>query len=121
MDRLTIYMVRNRDGKYFMTRHWRGYEHCWTDLWKAKIFTKLGTARSRVTSLARQYPSHGTPVLVELIATVFCEHDEAERVAKANTSKACRAERREVRYRKRELERAERELAAAKARVAKFS
>lgn len=67
---LTMYAVRNQEGKFFRAKGYGGYGNTWVDdLKKAKIYPRIGQARSRVTFFANTYPQYGIPDLVELRVT----------------------------------------------------
>lgn len=90
---LTLYAVRNSEGKYLRTRgvdsHFcsKGGE-LWVDsLTKAKIYTKPGPARARVTFFANAFPQYGIPELVELHVTEVVAIQETDRVQKSQKDK----------------------------------
>lgn len=89
MDTLELYVVRNKQGKYLRSKGYGGYGPSWVeDLQKAKIYPKIGPARSQVTFWANNYPGFGTPEIVVLTVTASQVLNEEERVKKAvNKSK----------------------------------
>ncbi len=118
---LTLYAVRNRDGKWFRSKGYGGYGDTWTpDLDKAKLYSKIAQARGRVTFFATGWPQHGTPDLVEFMAIESRVMPEAERVKAVSTKKAEREAARKVREKKAEVERAVRDLEDAERRIAKW-
>ena len=49
---LELYVVRNKEGKYFRTKGYSGYGDTWVDdIQKAKVYPKIGQARSRLINL----------------------------------------------------------------------
>ena len=118
---LTLYAVRNREGKWFRAKGYGGYGDTWTpDIGKAKLYSKIAQARGRVTFFATSWPEHGTPDLVEFTATESRVMPEAERVKKVAASKAELAAAREVRQRKEEIALAVRDKEAAERRLAQL-
>lgn len=62
---MKIYVVRNSDGQYFRSKGFGGYGKTWVDkLESARLYTKLGQAKSRVTWFAREYPKFPAPSIV---------------------------------------------------------
>ena len=94
---MKLYAVRNREGKYYKSRGYGGIGTHWVDgLERAKIYAKIGGARSVITYYAREYPSYGTPLLVELTVVETTVSDESDRVRAASEKKAERLHRRKV-------------------------
>ena len=86
MDTLELYVVRNKEGKYLRSKGYGGYGPSWVDeLQKAKIYPRIGPARSQVTFWTNNYPGFGTPEIVVLTVTASQVLNEEERVKKAIT------------------------------------
>ncbi len=87
--KLELYAVRNRDGQWFCAK--KGYGSSvvkWVDdLASAKIYTKLGSARSRVTYLTTNYPGYGVPDIVKLSVTKAVIEDQTKRIKKLQKSR----------------------------------
>jgi hypothetical protein len=84
MDTLELYAVRNKKGQYLRSKGYGGYGPSWVDdLQKAKIYPKIGPARSQVTFWANNYPRYGTPEIVVLTVTASQVLNEEDRVKKA--------------------------------------
>ncbi len=71
---MKLYAVRNKEGKFFKSI---GYGHgssggkSWVDgLDTAKLYTKVGQAKSRVTFFFKAYPQFGCPDIVEFTIDV---------------------------------------------------
>lgn len=81
---LNFYAVRSKDGKWLRSKGYGGSGESWvSDITKAKIYGKIGPARSQVTFWAKNYPEFGIPDIV-LISTGKCNIlDEGDRVKKA--------------------------------------
>ena len=88
MEELTFYIVKSKDGKYFRSKGYSGYGQSWvTDVKSAKVYQKIGPARSQVTFWASEYPKYGVPDIIELTVTGSRVLDEGERVHKAIVKK----------------------------------
>lgn len=113
---LTLYAVRNREGKWFRSKGYGGYGPSWVDdVNKAKLYSKLGQARARVTFWYNTYPEYGIPDIVvfkaEIAKVINEKNRQEEKLEKKQTSK----KRAEVRRRKWAFEDAQRRLAEAQA------
>ena len=78
---LNFYAVRSKDGKQFRSKGYGGSGESWVDdVTKAKIYSKVGPAKTQITFWAKKYPEYGIPDLVR-ITTGVCEYlDQTERV-----------------------------------------
>ena len=86
---LTFYIVMNAEGLFFRAKGYGGYGETWVaDVTKAKVYQKIGQARSRVSFFANTYPGYGVPSILELAVTGTKVLDESIRVAKAAKAKA---------------------------------
>ncbi len=100
-----LYMVRNKEGLYFRAKGYGGYGPSWVeDINRGKIYTKIGTARGRVTWFAKNHPSYGIPDIIRLIVTRLEVINEEDRVVKAIETKKKREKQREVNYAKKQVE-----------------
>ena len=116
---LDLYVVRNREMKWFRAKGRDGYGDTWVDeIAKARIYTKLSQARATVTFFAAKWPQFGVPQIVHLIAKTACVLNEHDRVAKSLAKKKADKERQDVWRKKAELLAAQLELSAAKKRLA---
>ena len=80
---LTLYVVRNAAGQFF-----RGYGESWVDdINRAKIYPRIGSAKSVVTFWADNYPKFGIPDIVELRVTESVVLNQKERFSKVVTAK----------------------------------
>lgn len=119
---LSVYAVRNQDGKWFRSKGFGGYGSCWVDdILKAKIYPKIGGARGRVTWWANHFPQYGVPELVELQITNAIVTDESERVKKTQEKEEKRKANYDVRIRKRAKADAQRLLVEAQSRLDRLS
>lgn len=68
---MNLYVVRNREGKYFHSIGYGGGGDNWVDsLDKAKFYAKIGQAKSRVTYFTKNWPDYGTPDILEFVLNV---------------------------------------------------
>jgi hypothetical protein len=114
---LTFWLVRNDAGQWFRRKGYGGGGETWVDdKSKARVFTKLGQARARVTYFANAFPGYPPPSIVELTVTEERELDDSERVGKVLKARDVREEREMRRARDAAIRDAEREYQRAKAR-----
>lgn len=103
---LSLYAVRNRDGKWFRSKGYGGYGTSWVDdLKKARVYGKTGPARAQITYWANACPKFGIPDLVELRVTEMAVFSEEDRVQKARKATIAKNERIKIRRAEREQER----------------
>lgn len=115
---LVFYLVMNSDGQFFRRKGYGGYTETWTDdLERATIYTKIGTARGRVSFFANHYPQYPVPLLVEVRAGAIQVLHEEERVAKSGERKRKEEAARDVRRRKHEVASAQRALDEARKKL----
>lgn len=63
---MKLYVVRNKEGKYFRPIGQGGHGSNWNDsMEKAKFYTKIGQAKSQITFWYNAYPTYGCPDLLE--------------------------------------------------------
>lgn len=69
---MNLYIIRNQQGQFFRPVGYGGSGRpCWVDsLDKAKFYAKMGQAKSRVTSFARESAKYGTPDILEFTLDV---------------------------------------------------
>lgn len=68
---MKLYVVRNKEGKFFKTIGYGRFGKSWVDgLEQAKFYTKIGTAKSRVTYFYKNHPTYGCPDIVEFDISV---------------------------------------------------
>lgn len=109
-EELEFYAVRNKKGKWFRRKGYSGYGETWVDeLSKARIYNKIGHARSQVTFFAENYPSYGIPDIV--VFKVIESHviNEKERLKKKREKAEKRSEIRRIKMAREKLEEAQRE------------
>lgn len=86
--KLELYAVVNQEGKFFRAVGYGGAGKSWVDtVDKAKLYGKLGQARSRVTWWYNNHPKFGMPKIIKLSATGIEIIDEVERVNKSQKRK----------------------------------
>lgn len=63
---MNLYVVRNKEGKFFKNKGYGGYGSNWKDnLDQAKFYPKVGQAKSRVTYFAKHFPEYGVCDILE--------------------------------------------------------
>ncbi len=82
---LDLYAVRSKDGKWYCSRGYGGGGSKWVDdINDAKLYSRIGQAKSQVTYWAKHYPEYGVPTLVHITCEPELEFiDQEARVAKA--------------------------------------
>lgn len=67
---LEVYVVRNSEGQWLRSKGYGGSGKTWVDdLQQARLYTKIGPARGRVTWFTKNYPDYPMPDLVKLTVT----------------------------------------------------
>lgn len=113
-----FYVVVNSDGQFFRRKGYGGYGNTWVDtLDTARVYVKIGQARSVVTFFANNYPQYPVPSLVKMTIGAVEILDETLRVAKAQAAQERAAARREERNRQEAVDRAQRALDQAQERL----
>jgi len=88
LTELELFVVQNQSGQYFRAKGYGGYGDTWvSDIKKAKIYTKIGTARGRVSWFANNYPAYGVPKILKLQVYLADSIDETARVQKQKKNK----------------------------------
>lgn len=119
---LKFYAVQNSEGNYFHRKGYSGYGNTWTsNPAAARIYTKIGQARSIVTFFANHYKDYPAPHLVEIIPGNINFLDETARVAKAVENKNKKIAKRALRQKEYRLNLAKKDLLKAQEEIAKFS
>lgn len=91
----SVFAVRSHDGKWFRAKGQNGYGDSWVPGVKnAKIYGKIGPARSCVTFWTNKYPNIPSPVIVEIVAEKGIVHDEQKRLGKAKAKKLAEEQKR---------------------------
>jgi len=110
---LELYVVVNNKGQFFRAKGYGGGGQNWVDdIRKAKIYGKLGPARSTVTYFS-QDPKYPVPIIAKLKVDGYEVLDEKERVKKVLDKKKKEKEEREVRQAQSNLKSAEAALKRA--------
>jgi hypothetical protein len=116
---LLLYAVRSKNGKFYKSKGYGGYRNTvWMDdINEAKIYTKIGQARSVVTFFTGHYPDYGIPDLVIIKVNEVSLVNEKERVTKSIEKKQkeeleCKKESalREIEYANKNIKDAEKRL-----------
>jgi hypothetical protein len=123
MPGFELYVVTNADGEYFHRKGYGGHGSTWCkEPHKARIFTKIGQARARITYFAKNFPKYPAPTLRQILVASVVEVDgEAERVEKAKVAHERRAAREAKRLAERQLKHAQERLKSAMDDVSRLS
>ncbi len=121
MIHLTLYAVRFDDGKWFRSRGYGGYgDHRVPELKDAKLYSKIGQARGRVTFFAKRWPEYSAPSIVELHVTQLQVVNDGDRVQKTLAKNEARERKRKEEQRLNNVGIAKSELKAAQKRIAQL-
>lgn len=96
---MKLFIVQNKKGKYLRNKGFDGKNPIKSTNWvdkieDAKIYTKIGTAKGRVTFFYNNYPKFGCPVLLEfdlgkMAPTVIdLEKETSKKIAKIKKKQA---------------------------------
>lgn len=86
---LELFIVRNNKGQFFRAKGYNGVgESFTTNINIARVYGKLGPARSVVTYFANAFPDYPMLEIIKLNIGGFEVLDETERVRKAVEKKA---------------------------------
>ena len=109
---MNLYVVVNSDGQFFRSKGFGGYGKTWVaELEKARFYTKLGQAKSRVTWFAREYPEFPAPSIAywELDESEYKKMDMADYAKKAIKKIEDNKEKERIRHIDYEIKRLEQE------------
>lgn len=116
LTKLALYVVKNKEGKFFRRKGYGGGGSSWVDdVATARFYVKIAGARAIVGFYAGNYPQFGIPDIVKLTVSEVEVLDESERVKKQQEKKKKAVETAEVRQKQYELNRAQAEYDRAKA------
>jgi hypothetical protein len=116
-----MYAVRNREGKFYRAKGFGGSGASWVDtLAKARIYPRIGSARTQVTYFATNHPTYGIPTIVELHVTKMVTLQETERVKKAAEKRERAEAASKASWAKEEYSRAQQKLKDAQAELARI-
>lgn len=97
---MKLYILRNQEGKFFRAKGYGGYGETWqTNIDRARIYTKIGAARSQVSYFFNNWPQFGAPDLLEFTLNMDDAKvlDEGNRVLKQKKSKEQMTKKRRIR------------------------
>jgi hypothetical protein len=115
METLTFYLIKSKDGKYLRSRGMNGGgEHWVTDIKKAKVYTKKGTALSQITWWSNNFPKFGVPDLIPLVATPGEPIAQEDRVKESQRKKEIEETKRKLWSAQRKYDESLRELERSK-------
>ena len=81
-ESIFFYVIVNAEGKFFKPTGLGRSGSKWVDsITQAKIYNKIGPARSQVTYWSKNFPSYGVPMILQFSIGDITVLDEKERVA----------------------------------------
>ena len=117
LSSLEFYLIRNKDGKWFRAKGYGGSGDSWvSEIKRARVYGRIGPARTQVNFWATNYPKYGVPEIVKLTVSGFTVIDETDRIKKSIEKKKEAAKKAEVLEKKRRLEEAKADLEEAQRR-----
>ncbi len=118
---LEFFAVRNEKGQWFRRKGYGGYGDSWvSDIKKARIYNKIGGARTTVTFFAGNYKDYKTPDIVKFAVSAVEVINEADRVQKALNKKEKEKVAQEIRKREHEIEMAKKAKKQAEEKLRKL-
>jgi hypothetical protein len=116
-----LYAVRGSGGQWFRNKGYVGSGNSWTpEFSKARIYARLGPARSIVTYFATNYPTYGQPEIVSLLIDRIEVIDEGDRIAKLKIRREKAILKRDEQRHKNMLDHAKREYDRCAANLKKY-
>ncbi|MCK9615828.1 MAG: hypothetical protein M0R48_10135 [Candidatus Omnitrophica bacterium] len=107
---LKLYVVRNSAGKYFRNKGFGGNGDVWVDdINRAKIYLRIGPAKSVVPFWAGHYPKYGIPDIIELKVTESVVLNQEVRFGKLVAANEKREAKKEEQNRKQKLSEAKKD------------
>lgn len=114
---IAFFVVQNSDGAFFRRKGYGGSGETWVKtLSTARVWTKIGGARSTVTFFANHYPNYPVPKIIKMTVAATEIIDENDRIEKAKAKRAKQERESELRESKRRMEEAQRDLQKAQER-----
>ena len=118
---LKLYVVVNQDGYFFRAKGYGGFGNSWVaDVQKARIYAKIGPARSTVSYFAKEHPQFGIPEIHQLNVASTIILDEKDRVIKAIKAREKLAERRKKAQAEWQIKEAQAQVLMAEERLRKL-
>ena len=120
---ISLYAVRNKQGRYFRRKGYGGSGSTWVDSFAdARIFPRIGAAKSVITFFSNadnnpQYANYPVPDLLEMVIGTSNVIDQTKRLAAFKKRKETAAERLRLRRAQDEANRLQRQLDDAKRRA----
>jgi hypothetical protein len=88
---LSLYAVRNQEGKWLRRKGYGGYGEKWVeDIIGARMYTRARDAKAQITYHAQYLEDDAVPDLIELTVTKMAVLHQADRVKKALNQKKVR-------------------------------
>ncbi len=107
IKKLTFYVIVNSEGQFYRKMGYKG----WVDkVSKARIYGKVGYARSVITHFSLYFPQNPIPDLYEIRVGEIIKLDETKRIAELTVKREKLAEKRAARQAQNTLEWAKQQL-----------
>ncbi len=117
-EELCLYAIQSQDGKWFRRKGYGGSGESWVENFvQARVFSKIGAARSVLSWWANNYTQYGTPNLVILHIDRVEKVDETDRIAKMKLKKQLAESNHEIRRKQKELEIVQKQLLEAQTKA----
>jgi len=119
---MKLYVVLNKEGKFFKNKGYGGYGSNWKDnLDQAKFYPKIGQAKARVTYFAKHFPKFGVCDILEFTLDVnqAVVMNMEETTSKVIEKARIEAEQAEIRRNQYEIQRLQAERDALDLRIAR--
>ena len=115
---LKFYAVRSKDGKWLRAKGYSGSGESWVDnITNARIYPRIGPARTQVTFWTNNYPDFGIPDIIELQCNTGVVLNEDDRVKKVIEKKKQDKINNEIWRRERDIEDAQKKLEEAQKKL----
>lgn len=112
MNNIDLYLVYNpKTNMWLKSKGYGGSGKCWVEEIKnARIYTRIGSARSQVTWWSKNYPNFGIPQVMKYIANFAEVIDETVRVKQSIQNEEDREKRQLARLAKKKIKEINKEM-----------
>lgn len=117
----TFYAVRNEQGQYYRTYSQRGSSAGWVDrLEDARLWTRSGPAKGKITALCNEKPKLPVPELIEFRVTEVHVVDQSVRIVGTREKKRQEETAAQARVQQMLIDQAEYEIKQARTKLKKL-
>lgn len=118
ISKAEFYVIVNNDGQFLRAKGYPGRGNSWVpELINARIYTKLSTARSRVSYFVNHYPDYPPARIVRFGSVALEIMDEVDRISKMKAKRKRERETADIRNKKMALKAAQRDYEVAQQRL----